>query len=413
MIAWKRNLYSIWAAELLALAGFSTSMPVIPFYLQSIGVRQPHLIGIWVGAIQSSASLALGLIAPIWGRVADSYGRRPMLLRAMFGGSVIIFLMGFVTQPWQLLVLRTIQGLLTGTVAAATVLIASTVPEQEIGYGMGLLQMAVFVGASIGPMIGGFVSDLAGPRFTFFVTALMLVSAGVLVLRFVHEDFVPQKRTGPFWSNLMPDFSVVLRSRTLLVLVFVAFSDQVSNSVVNPILPLYIQKIASGQGRIATITGLILGMGAISSALSSAGIGRLSFRVGYVRTLFTCLGGAFLFNLSQAFVTSTTQLLILRVVGGFFLGGTIPSVNALIARNTDKKKQGSVYGINTSVASAGAALGPALGAAVSIAWGYSAAFLTTATVIFATGIGLAAATEVYRGAGAGERNLVRGKRRDG
>ncbi len=397
VVAWKKNLYAIWLAELLALAGFSTSMPIIPFYLQSLGVKDQHLLKLWVGLIQSTASIALGLIAPVWGRLADLHGRRPMLLRAMLGGAVIIALMGFITQPWQLLVLRTIQGLLTGTVGAATVLVASTVPESELGYGMGLLQMSVFVGSSIGPMIGGFVADLVGYRFTFFVTASMLALAALIVSTSVREEFIPKKpEGGSFVRNLMPDFSTVFQSRTLLVLIAVAFTDQFSGSVVGPILPLYIQRLTTDVQRLATTTGLILGLGAFSAALTSAGVGRISYRIGYARTLIACLFGAAVMYLAQAFVATTGQLLVLRIVGGFFLGGTMPSVNALIARNTDRSTQGSVYGINTAVASAGAALGPALGATVAILWGFPAAFVLTALILAVTGSGVARVTRPSR-----------------
>ena len=396
MVAWKKNLYAIWLAELLALAGFSTSMPIIPFYLQSLGVKDQHLLKLWVGVIQSSASIALGLIAPVWGRLADLHGRRPMLLRAMVGGAVVIALMAFVTEPWQLLILRTIQGLLTGTVAAATVLVASTVPESELGYGMGLLQMSVFVGSSIGPMIGGFVADIIGYRFTFFVTSAMLALAALIVFTVVREEFVPKEQEGGFVRNLMPDFSTVFQSRTLLVLIAVAFTDQFSGSVVSPILPLYIQELTTDVQRLASTTGLILGLGAFSAALTSASVGRISYRIGYARTLVTCLFGAGVMYLAQAFVATTGQLLVLRIVGGFFLGGTMPSVNALIARNTDRSTQGSVYGINTAVASAGAALGPALGATVAILWGFPGAFILTALILGVTGTGVARVTHPRR-----------------
>lgn len=390
MIPWKKNLYAIWVAELLAIAGFSASMPIIPFYLQDLGVNSPDDLNYWNGLIQSVSAIAMGLVAPVWGRLADNYGRRPMLLRAMFGGGLVVLLMGFVTSPWQLLVLRTAQGLLAGTVGAATVLVAATVPVEQTGFGMGLLQTSVFAGASIGPMIGGFVSDIAGHRATFFVTAAFLMVAGIVVTAVVREEFVPQQQHGRFLQNLVPDFGPVLHSRALMALLFVGFAIQIANAVVNPILPLFIQQISSVRSAVATETGLILGLSALSAALSAAIAGKFSYRVGYRKMLGAMLVGAFLFTLPQAFVHSTMQLLVLRVLGGLFLGGALPSVNALIAENTDRSAQGSVYGINTSVSSAGMALGPALGAIVAVAWGYAAAFVATAAVLLLTAFSIAA-----------------------
>lgn len=384
MIAWKRNLYAIWVAELLAIAGFNASIPIIPFYLQDLGVHATDELNFWVGLIQSAGSISLGLIAPVWGRLADNYGRRPMLLRAMFGGSVVIALMGFVTSPWQLLALRTLQGLLTGTVGAATVLVASIVPAAEAGFGMGLLQMAVFVGGSAGPMIGGLISDMTSHRVTFFATSLLLAVSGVLVARYVHEEFTPQKAEGPLLKRIIPDFSPVLHSVPLLALLGVTFAVQMANGVVNPILPLFVQSISSNLSMVASETGMILGLGALSSAIAAAIIGKYSYRLGYKRTLTFALAGAFVFSIPQAFVHTPYQLLLFRMLAGFFLGGTLPAVNALIARHTSPATQGSIYGINTSVSAGGMALGPAFGAVAAVAWGYPATFIVAALVLLIT-----------------------------
>ncbi len=151
-------------AEFLAIAGFSTSNPIIPLYLRDLGVTDTAALNAWTGAINGLAAFVMALAAPIWGALADNYGRKLMLLRAMGGGAILMGLLAITTSPWQVLVLKGIQGAITGTVAAATVLTASLVPANQIGYYMGLLQMAVFAGNSAGPLIGGVVTDIAGPR---------------------------------------------------------------------------------------------------------------------------------------------------------------------------------------------------------------------------------------------------------
>ena len=160
---------------MLAIAGFSTSTPIIPFYLQDLGVSDPIRIKYLTGMINALPSIAFAILSPMWGSLADNYGRKPMLLRAMFGGAAVLVLQGFVSDPWQLLVLRTVQGCITGTIAAATVLVASIAPPEETGYALGLLQMAVFLGASLGPMFGGVISDAFSHRVTFFATSFLLL----------------------------------------------------------------------------------------------------------------------------------------------------------------------------------------------------------------------------------------------
>jgi len=377
------------AAELISIAGFSTSGPILPFFLFDLGVKDPLALKVYVGLIQSLPAISLAVMAPIWGALADSYGRKPMLLRAMFGGAAIMALQGLVTSPWQLLVLRIIQGCITGTVAAATVLVASVSPKEEIGYGLGLLQMAVYLGSSIGPMIGGLVSDLYGHRVTFFVTAVLLFLGALVVLFLTDDDFVPPVDRKSVLRSMMPDFSSLRNSKVLWALLGVVAADQIAGSIASPFLPLFIQGISKDASRVASNTGLILGLGAISSALAAVVVGKFSYRLGYQRVLMVCMTGAAIFTIPQAFAPSPGILLALRLASSFFIGGNMPSVNALITMRTESGKQGSVYGLRTTVASASGALGPAIGASIAVGVGYGAVFIATGLVLAVSGLSTA------------------------
>ncbi|HTP58185.1 MAG TPA: MFS transporter, partial [Spirochaetia bacterium] len=209
---WKKSFYAIFAGEVLAITGFNTSIPIIPFFIKDLGVTDQRLLNIWVGACATATAVAMFVFAPLWGQIADRYGKRPMLLRAMFGGAVITGLMGFATSPWQVLVLRGAQGALTGTVAAATVLVATISPKERIGFTLGLLQTAVYVGSSAGPALGGILSDHFGHRATFFVTALLLLSAALIVMRFVREEPL-RTRSGTAIKSFVPGFGALASSR--------------------------------------------------------------------------------------------------------------------------------------------------------------------------------------------------------
>ncbi len=398
---WQKSLYAIFVAETIAIAGFSVSMPLLPFFIQEMGVRDPTSVKLWVGACNTAGSITLAIAAPIWGKIADSYGRRIMLLRAMFGGSILLGLTGLVTHPWQLLLLRTLQGTVTGTVAAANVLAASITPEDRKGYGLGLVQTAIFVGSAVGPMIGGIVLDISGPRVAFFVTAVCLMIGGVVVYRYVEEDFTKRPATRSFWRTVIPNFGVVAQSRTLVILLIVVCTTYISGSVIFPILPLFIQTITREPQTVGLVTGLIFGLGALSAALSSAALGRFSYQIGYRRLLLVCLVGATALYIPQALVTNPWQLLFLRIIGGAFLGGTMPSVNALIADRADKDRQGEIYGLSSSVGSGGMALGPVVGASVSIVWGYRGVFIVTALILLGTAAVLIFARSTKKKSGGG------------
>ncbi|MCD6034014.1 MAG: major facilitator superfamily 1, partial [Thermomicrobiales bacterium] len=158
------TLYAVWAGQLLALIGFSSRVPFLPFYLGDLGVGDVSGQALWSGAINAAGAAAMAVTAPIWGFLADRYGRKPMLLRGLFGGAGIVMLMGFANSPWQLLGLRVLEGMLTGTVAAATALIATSAPKRRLGYALGMVQTAVFAGAAAGPLFGGYAYDSIGPR---------------------------------------------------------------------------------------------------------------------------------------------------------------------------------------------------------------------------------------------------------
>jgi MFS transporter, DHA1 family, multidrug resistance protein len=384
---WEKSFYAILVAETLAIIGFNAAVPMIPFFIRELGVTDAARLNIWVGACATVPAICAFVFAPLWGQLADSRGKRLMLLRAMIGGVVVSLLAGVVNRPWQFLVLRGVFGALTGTISAATVLVAAISPVERLGFTLGMLQTGVYVGASMGPAFGGLLSDFLGYRITFFVVALIILAAAFIVMRFVKKDPQVSAPAGSFVKSVIPDFSPLAHSPGLIVLVLVSVGLQVAMSTVSPILPLFILSISPHTIRVGSMTGLILGGSALAAALSSAGLGRVSYRIGYERVLAFCLSGAVLVFLPQAFVRNPIQLLVLRMLGGAMIGGSEPSINAMIAMRADKGHQGMIFGLNTSMNSAGTAVGPMVGAVLSAGFGYASAFYAGAVILLAAAIG--------------------------
>ncbi len=397
MSNWKKSFYAIFAAEILALIGFTAPIPITPFFIRDLGVTDPAGLNLWVGACATAPAISMFLFAPLWGQLADFYGKRLMLLRAMIGGAVIIALMGAASRPWQILVLRGLQGALTGTVSAATVLAATISPREQLGYTLGMLQTGIYAGASVGPAFGGLLSDFFGHRVAFFVPAVFLLAAALVVMRFVNEDTAGFAPPGSFVKSVIPDFSPLAQTPGLTVLLLVSGGLQIAMSTVAPILPLFIQSISPQATKVGSMTGLILGGSAVAAAFSAAGLGRVSYRIGYERLLAFCLTGAVLAFLPQAFVRNPLQLLILRVLGGVMVGGSEPSINAMIAMRGDKRRQGMIFGLNTSMNSAGAAVGPMIGAVSSAGFGYASAFYAGTVVLLASAIAARTVRKVESG----------------
>ena len=385
MKSYKANYTAILIAETLAMIGFGISIPITPLFLEEdIGINDPVKLKIWVGIIQSASAATLAIFAPIWGRLADIYSRKAMLLRALFGGAAIISLMTFINSAWQLLVLKTIQGCLTGTVAAATVLIASITPAAQVALALGLLQTMIAIGNSLGPMVGGIISDFLGYRAAFFSTGLTLALAGFVVLKWVDSDKQPSKETKTGKRSLLPDIRPIAASPLLITMMLVTFGVHSATTAATPMLPLFlkslIKNISEAPSYIGSSVGIVLGVGAASSALAAVLVGKFSSTIGYWRTLLFCLCAGTIMTFPQIFVANMVQLTVLRAMSAFFIGGTIPVINAIIAISTDKKVQGTVYGFNASVTAAGAALGPLIGSAVAMI-NYRMVFLVAAIIL--------------------------------
>jgi DHA1 family multidrug resistance protein-like MFS transporter len=387
MAQWEKNLYASWIAQLLAIIGFSASVPFIPLYLiKDLGIHDQAGAELWAGVMATTSGLAMAIFAPIWGVLSDRFGRKSMVLRAMLGGFVIIGLMPLFSNVWIILFLRIAQGVLTGTVPANVALIASTTPPRRLGFALGLMQTAVFTGSSVGPLIGGFCADITDYKVTFFITAVLLLVAGLIVLFFVKEDFVPQPKVhleGPKPSlaqRLRGQFS----SRTFVAMLVVLTLVQFGGSVVAPVLALFIQQLNGSIDGAATLAGLELAVTGIAAAASSVVAGNLADRFGRKQVLIISSLAVGILYAPQAAVTTFWQLLILRGLMGIFIGGIMPAANAIIAELIPEGRKGTAYGLVSAASSMGFAVGPITGSIIAAALDIRGIFLlTSATLLLA------------------------------
>lgn len=392
-ISWRRNLYALWIAQTLAIMGFSLRVPFLPFYLEDLGTTSVEAQVLWSGAINAGGALVMALSAPFWGVLSDRYGRKPMVLRSMFAAMTTIGLMGLATAPWHLLALRFVEGAFTGTVTASTALVAANTPKARVGFGLGLIQTAVFSGASLGPLAGGLLADRIGYRPTFGVASAMLASAGLIVLFFVQERFTPVRRPAGAPRGPRTAFDV-LAGRLMLTVVLAMLVIRMAASATQPILPLYVAELPQvAWASDAALAGLILGVAGVTSALSAVGFGRLGDRTGHRRILLWCATAAGLLYLPMAVAGEAWQLIVLQALFGIAAGGLIPSANAMAAGATAPERRGVVFGLLAGSASLGGFIGPVAGSGLAAAFGFGVAFVATgvALLLLAAGVALALA----------------------
>lgn len=363
-ISWRRNLYALWIAQLLTIIGFSMRTPFLPFFLEDIGADSFSSQALWAGAINAGGALVMAISAPIWGIVADRRGRKLMVLRAMFIASLTIALMSLAQNPWHLLILRFVEGGFTGTVAASTTLVASTTPRRNRGFALGMMQTAIFSGASIGPLFGGVLADQIGYRPTFLIAGSLLFISVFIVLTQVTERFErPTAETQQADAGL-PTRALLL-SFAMVAMMGALFALRAATSAIQPIMPLYVQDLTDQAGSVATLAGVALGIAGVTSAIAAVTLGRLADKIGHTRILLLSMLGVTLLYLPLALAQSPLQLIIFSGLVGFAAGGVTPSANAVVTNLTPAARRGVIFGFTSSVGAMGGFVGPLGGAAIA------------------------------------------------
>jgi DHA1 family multidrug resistance protein-like MFS transporter len=383
---WVRNLVALCAAQLLTLIGFSAYFPFIPFFFQELGVGGYDAAVAWSAAFTSGAAFSMMVFQPIWGALADRVGRKAMLVRATAAGAVLAFAMGLARTPELLVFLRVLQGIFCGTVAAALTLVAAETPDENMGFALGMMQTAQFVGNAVGPLLGGLVADAYSSRTVFTVSSCLMAVSVMVVVGVVRESRQPDARARTI--SLRPMFAgmrQVLNGSSLALLVALA-SVSFGAAVVSPILSLYVQALSPGAPNIATVAGAVTASVSVTSSIAAFVLGRVGDRMGQRKVLVICLLGSAALYFPQAMVGSPYALLVVRALQGAFMGGVMPSGNALLARMTPPERRGSVFGVASSLEAGGRAIGPLVGAAVAGAWTMGASFVAAGLVFVVIGL---------------------------
>jgi MFS transporter, DHA1 family, multidrug resistance protein len=371
-------------SQLAATTGFMFVIPFLPLYVQRLGVEDAGHAAAWAGLLNTATAVTMALAAPLWGKLGDRYGQKKMLLRATLAGSLMLGLMGLVTSPWQLLLLRLLQGSLTGTVAAATVLVSATAPPEKASSRLGALQTFIFCASAAGPFAGGVFADLVGIRASFGVTAALLAASGLMVLFGVRED-------EPFGSDVGEDGvsgDGTLPGWRLFPGVLALFVVHLSITAVHPVLPGFLETIMEEPVRVASLAGQILGAGALAAALGSLVGGHVATRAGVWATVVGALSVAGLASLPQAAVSSVSELFVLRLVADFALGMVIPVANLAVRSAVTPERQGAAFGVAASATSAAFGLGPLGGGLLAASFGFGVPFLVPGVLLLAASAAL-------------------------
>ncbi len=379
--SWRRNLYVIFAVEFLVLMSFSFANPFMPMFIQTMGHFTDGQAAFWTGVASAVSGISMFFTAPIWGIIADRWGRKPMVLRAMFGIAVIAAATALAPNVYWLIALRGITGLFSGSMAAASAMVASSTPRDKITYAMGILMVASFGGTAFGPLIGGIMADVIGYKAVFYVIGAVYFLGGLSILFFTHENFTPVPKDQ--LPNLLKLWSLA-KSKEIAPLLIVLCVLSIGPSMMNPVTPLFIQQLSAKS--VASASGLAMSLMGGVAVVSSLVAGRAGARIDLKTMLILgCIGTGVLY-LPPVFATSVFWFILLMALRGIFFGGVIVPSNSLVSLSVSRKEQGMAYGLQQSANSLGNGLGPLLGGVLASAFGLKIVFPISAGLFVLAGL---------------------------
>jgi MFS family permease len=375
---WRRNLAVSLAGSFTTIIGMTLLLPFLPLYVEQLGVTGHAAIAQWSGIAFGATFFAAALMAPIWGRLADRYGSKLMLIRASLGMAVAQSLMGMAGNIWELVGLRLFAGLAGGYASGAMILVATQTPRARSGWALGMLSSGMMAGSLAGPLIGGALPPLIGIRATFWLAGALIFLAFIATTTLIKETrrqaLLAKATPRAGWSDI-PD------RRPLIAMLVTGLLLMVANMSIEPIITLYVREIVADESRLTLVSGIVMSAGALGSILSASRLGKLADRVGHWRVIIGALSAASLLLIPQAFVTASWQLIVLRFLMGLALGGLLPCIASIIRHSVPDSIAGRALGYSTSSQFAGQVAGPLLGGFVGGHIGMRAVFLGTAVLM--------------------------------
>jgi DHA1 family multidrug resistance protein-like MFS transporter len=377
--AWRKNLSILWGTQFLAMLGMNLVVPFLPFYVRQLGVSDEADIAMWSGTAFSATFFSAFFATPFWGSLGDRYGRKAMVIRAIFGLALSQVLIGLSQNVHQLVMFRLLQGAISGFIASALALVSTNTPKENIGYALGFLQSATAAGMVLGPPVGGFLADTIGYREIFFVTALLCIAGGIVVAIYVRE--APHTGREGRTFTVLENYRMMFRNRFLRSVGIGLVVSQMAVLMIEPVFALFIESFKTETKYISTLAGIIFSISGILMIISAPWWGKRSDDVGHRKNLSFALAGASLAYAGHIVVGSLGQLGVLRAFLGFARGAILPGLYSLASLHSPTERRGGIMAIASSLTLLGNTIGPLCGGFVASRFGIRTSFIATSVIL--------------------------------
>lgn len=380
---WKRNLAVCVCGSFTTILAMTLLLPFLPLYVQQLGVQHHAAIVQWSGIAYGATFFTAALTAPLWGRLADRYGRKLMLVRASLGMAIAMSLIGMAHNIWQLVALRLLAGLLGGYASGSMQLVAAQTPKARSGWALGVLAAGVMAGNLVGPLVGGLLPPLIGIRATFLCAGGMIFGTFIATLWLIREQKAPVRQGVRKGRG---GWSLLAHKRPVAAMLITGSLLMLATMSIEPIITVYVAQLVR-PSLVTVIAGLVMSATALGSVLSATHLGKFADQWGHWRVITACLTIAALLLIPQAFVTEAWQLILLRFLMGLALGGLLPCITSVIRHNVPEAIVGGILGYAISSQYIGQVLGPLCGGFVGGHIGMRAVFLGTAGLLALGAVG--------------------------
>lgn len=383
-MSWKILLAMMVTFALMMSSSYTMLIPFLPIYMQSELGATADNVSLWSGVTYAITFAISAFVSPIWGKLSDKMGKKPMIIRASFLLAITYFLGGIVRTPFELFLVRAFQGIASGLWPACLVMMSACVPKNKIGISMGLMQSANICGGIIGPLLGGILATAFGMRNSFYVGAVALSLITVTTILFIKEPPVaPEKEINKAQNT---SYLTFIKDKNILILLLCVCMTNLVILQIQPIVSLYVQQLSHNSDKAVLLTGFIMSLGGIAGALASPLWGKTGQKVGFYKTITLAFISAGLLLSLQGVPNSLVLFGLMQFLCGLGFSGIFPSANSILVLLTPPSSRGMGFGSLFSAQMIGGALGPVIGGVIVSFMSFNTVYIISGSILFVIGI---------------------------